>query len=290
MAPRAGCVCPAWRMACCTASPPPPRVGYNRRVLALKLTLVPLFLLAVSLAARRWGPRVAGLLAGLPVVAGPILFFIAIENGARFGADAAGAALAGVLGAVAFNLGYAHLALRGHWPAALAVGLGAWALGTALVLQLPEGLGWSAAAALLALLLGPALSPRVRAVLQGRPSDTAELALRMAAGALLTLAVTLVAASVGSRWSGLLAVFPLLSTVLAVSSHRRQGATFIAALLRSMLLGFVAFAAFCATLAWALPQLPLAAAFGAALATCALVQGAMVVLAHHRFRHRGAIG
>jgi hypothetical protein len=250
-------------------------------VLALKLTLVPLFLLAVSLAARRWGPRVGGLLAGLPVVAGPILFFVAIENGADFGADAAGAALAGVLGAVAFNLGYAHLALRGRWPAALATGLGGWFLGTLLVLQLPPGLGWSAAAALLALLLGPRLSPSVRTVLQGRPSDPLELALRMAAGALLTLAVTLVAASVGSRWSGLLAVFPLLSTVLAVSSHRRQGATFIAALLRSMLLGFIAFAAFCATLAWALPRQPMAAAFGLALTVCLLVQLTAVRLARH---------
>ncbi len=41
-------------------------------MLALKLTLVPLFLLVVSMWGKWWGPSIAGWLAGLPVVAGPI--------------------------------------------------------------------------------------------------------------------------------------------------------------------------------------------------------------------------
>ena len=58
-------------------------------MLALKLVVVPTFLALVSLAARRWGPGFAGWLAGLPVVAGPILVFIALERGAAFASDAA---------------------------------------------------------------------------------------------------------------------------------------------------------------------------------------------------------
>ena len=50
-------------------------------MLALKLLLVPCFLLLVSLAGRRWGAHVVGWLAGLPVVAGPILYFLALEQG-----------------------------------------------------------------------------------------------------------------------------------------------------------------------------------------------------------------
>lgn len=241
-------------------------------MLLLKLTLVPLFLLLVSLAAKRWGPGVAGWLAGLPVVAGPILGFIAVENGAAFGAGAATAALGGVLGAVAFNLAYAHMALRGHWPAALAAALAAWMAATVLVAPLPVDVTWSLAVALAALWLGPRLSPQVQAVLQARPMARGELLLRLAAGAALTLVATLAAAQLGSRWSGLLAVFPLLSTVLAVFSHRQQGAAYIAALLRSMLAGLYAFAAFCAVLALALPVWPLPIAFAAAVLACLLVQ------------------
>ncbi|POR56376.1 hypothetical protein B0G62_101774 [Paraburkholderia eburnea] len=51
---------------------------------ALKLTLVPLFLLFVSMSGKLWDPRVAGWLVGLSVVAGPILFLLVIEHGAPF--------------------------------------------------------------------------------------------------------------------------------------------------------------------------------------------------------------
>ena len=41
-------------------------------LLALKLLLAPLFIVGASLVSRRFGVRVAGVLGGLPVIAGPI--------------------------------------------------------------------------------------------------------------------------------------------------------------------------------------------------------------------------
>ncbi|MGF6700501.1 hypothetical protein OKW38_005113 [Paraburkholderia sp. MM5496-R1] len=55
-------------------------------LLALKLVLVPAFLAALTAAARVWGPSVAGWLAGLPVVAGPIMLLLAVERGPAFAA------------------------------------------------------------------------------------------------------------------------------------------------------------------------------------------------------------
>lgn len=234
-------------------------------MLLLKLMLVPMFLLAVSLTARRWGPHVAGRLAGMPVVVGPILAFIAVEQGPVFGAQAATGSLASVPGVLLFLVVYAHAALRTAWPAALTLALAAWAATSWLVLQGPGGLAWLAGLAALSLAVAPRLAPRVPPPVALRPSDAADLAARMAAGAALTLAVTLAAATLGSHLSGLLAAFPLLSTVVSVTTHRRQGGPYLAALLRAMLSGLYAMAAFCATLALALPRLPLAAALGAAL-------------------------
>lgn len=251
-------------------------------MLLLKLTLVPLFVLLVTLAARRWGPRVAGWLAGLPVVAGPILGFVAVEQGRSFGAEAAQAALAGVLGAVSFIVAYSRAAQQRRWPLALLAGFVAWVLATALAAALPAGLGWSAALAALALWGGPRLMPVVPPLAGGRPGDTFELLLRLVAGALLTLLTTWVAAPLGARWSGLLAVFPLMATVLAVFSHRREGADFVAAMLGSMITGLLAFAFFCGLLSLALARLPVLPAFGFALAACFFVQG----LVGHRMRRR----
>ncbi|MGN4077180.1 hypothetical protein ACS0ZK_34345, partial [Burkholderia gladioli] len=72
-------------------------------MLALKLTLVPLFLLVVSMSGTWWGPSIAGWLAGLPVVAGPILFLLVLEHGPAFGAQAALLSLAAILASEAFN-------------------------------------------------------------------------------------------------------------------------------------------------------------------------------------------
>jgi uncharacterized membrane protein (GlpM family) len=82
-----------------------------------------------------------------------------------------------------------------------------------------------------------------------------KLLLRMMAGALLTLAVTLLASTVGDRWSGLLAVFPVLGSVMAVFSQQTRGPAFTAALLRATATGMYSFSAFCLVLALALPEL-----------------------------------
>jgi hypothetical protein len=58
-------------------------------VLALKLLLAPLLLIGSSLAGPRWGVRVAGILVVLPVVAGPILLILYLEQAGRFAADMA---------------------------------------------------------------------------------------------------------------------------------------------------------------------------------------------------------
>jgi ABC-type nickel/cobalt efflux system permease component RcnA len=69
----------------------------------------------------------------------------------------------------------------------------------------------------------------------------------------------------GPRLSGLLAMFPVMSTVLVAFSHRQSGADFAVRLLRGMVYGYYAFASFCLVLALALPEFGIAAAFALAL-------------------------
>ena len=58
------------------------RYSAHMTVLALKLLLAPLLVVASSLAGRRWGPQVAGVTVVLPVVAGPILLILYLDHGA----------------------------------------------------------------------------------------------------------------------------------------------------------------------------------------------------------------
>jgi hypothetical protein len=243
---------------------------------ALKLLLVPAFLLLVSLAGRRWGASVAGWLAGLPVVTGPILFFLALERGAVFAAGAAAMSLSAVFASVAFSVAYSHAAHRLPWPAALVVGLCAWGLGALSLSMLPVSAPLALVVSLCTLLLAPRLFPAARVQPVVRPITTLELACRMGAGAALTLGVTWAATRVGPAWSGLLAVFPLLGIVLAVFSHHSQGSAFAAALLSAMATGLYSFVAFCFVLSLALVPLGVATAFVlATLASLAVQAGSL---------------
>ncbi len=47
-------------------------------LLLLKLVLSPLLLLMATLAVRRWGAAVGGLLVGLPLTSGPVSIFLAL--------------------------------------------------------------------------------------------------------------------------------------------------------------------------------------------------------------------
>ena len=62
-------------------------------LLILKLTIVPLALLLFGIIERRHGPRVAGWLSGFPIVGGPLLLFLTLDQGATFGSQAALGAL-----------------------------------------------------------------------------------------------------------------------------------------------------------------------------------------------------
>lgn len=241
-------------------------------MLLLKLTLVPASLLVLTLIGRVFGPVMAGWLAGLPVVGGPILLLLALENGALFAARASAASAGAVLASVGFSLAYARLSQRHAWPRAVVAALGVWLLCALTLAMLPASLGLNAAVAAATLAVAPRLFPAVGAVVTARHASGLEIGLRMAAGAALTLVVTLAASRLGSTASGLLAVFPILSLVLAVFSHRANGADYVGALLRALVSGMWSFATFCVVLALALPRISLPLAFGVSVGACLLAQ------------------
>jgi uncharacterized membrane protein (GlpM family) len=241
-------------------------------LLALKLCLVPGFIFLVSLAGRRWGASIAGWLAGLPVVAGPILWFLCLEQGPPFAANAALASLSAVFASMCYCLAYAHIAQRAPWPIALCGAFVVWAAAALSLSQLPPSAGLDLGIAILALALAPPLFPPVRALTATRTLRRTELGLRMALGALLTVVVSAAAQQVGQMWSGLLAVFPVMSTVLAVFSQATQGPQFASTLLRAMAFGMYSFAAFCFLLATTLTHLTIAGSFIVAVVGALIIQ------------------
>src|SRR5262245_32545055 len=86
----------------------------------LKVAVTPLLVAAVSLAARRWGPTIGGMLMGLPWFTGPVLFVLVLDRGTEFGVAACVGIELGVLCVSAFMLAYGLLAAVARWPLSLA--------------------------------------------------------------------------------------------------------------------------------------------------------------------------
>jgi len=253
-------------------------------MLALKLLLVPVFLGLISLAGKRFGPSIAGWLAGLPVVVGPILLLLSLENGVAFAGEAARYTLASVFTAIAYGVAYAWAARRRSWIVSLLCGFAAWLVAAALVATLPFTLASAALLALATLLVAPSLYPRVVIVETAAALPGSELLLRMFLGALLTFAVTTLSQSVGTTWSGIASLAPILTPVISVFMHRRSGGVYAIVMLIALARGLYSLAAFCFIVAWQLEALGTARTFALAAATALILQGGTLLLQRRRTR------
>lgn len=244
---------------------------------------MPCLIAAITLAGSRFGPRVAGALTGLPVVAGPIVLFLAIEQGTPFAARSAVATLAGEASLAAFCILYGWTALRGPWWVSVAVGWTGFVASTVALDRLALPLATAGVVAVTAPVLVLAAMPRPAVERVATDVTRGEIALRMAAGVVLMLVLTGIAHALGPRLSGLLTVFPIATTVLAVFSHQAHGAAFAVQLLRGLALGLYSLTAFFLTLAVGLERLGTAGGFLVAAAAAIAVQ-ALVLAAPRRVR------
>jgi hypothetical protein len=249
-------------------------------LLAVKLLLAPSFVVGASLAARRFGARVGGLIAGLPVVAGPIVLVYALAHGRSFAAGAATGTLLGLVSLIAFVVVYARLAARHAWPISLLAGWLAFGIGTAAfsAVSLPAGVSLAVAGA--GVFAGLLALPHAGDGHIAHPSPPAwDLPMRAGCALVLVLSLTAVAGWLGPQLSGLLAPFPIIATVLATFTHAQRGTDELLRLLRGLISGFGAFALFFFALAVSLRRLGTAESFALASAVALLAQLTTFMLA-----------
>ena len=193
-------------------------------LIAVKVLLAPSFVVGASLAARRFGARVGGLVAGLPVVAGPILLAYALAHGRDFAANAAAGTLLGLVSLIAFVVVYARLAHRFSWAREHARRVARVHRPDRALQRLHIPVQARLPLALAALTAGLLLLPRARDPRRTRrPAPELGSAPAGRCALALVLSLTAVAGWLGPQLSGLLAPFPIVATVLAVFTHVQRG-------------------------------------------------------------------
>lgn len=196
----------------------------------LKLLAAPLLMAVITLAARRYGPRAAGLLAGFPIVSGPVSILLTLERGAPFAARSAVGTMHGQIGVGAFCWTYAACAQRLAWAWSLMAAVLAFAAVSFALDGVVLGPVWTAIVAAGALLVAQtAITPLIaRGAATARRSAPAappawDLPFRMAVAATVPLTLTAAAPLLGPSWSGVLATTPFLTATIAAFIQHRDG-------------------------------------------------------------------
>lgn len=235
--------------------------------LAIKMAITASFVVAASFIAQRSGPLIGAMVATLPISAGPVYVFLALDYDAAFIAESAVASIV-INGITAiFSLTYAALAQRHGMMASLGGALALW-FSLAYLVSLPQ---WTVGTALLlcALIYPPCLYlsyPYRHAPMPPSIRRWYDLPLRAGAVAALVALVVVFSPYLGAFGSGTFAVFPIALSSLIVILHPRVGARATAAVIANTVSGLAGFAIALAVLHLAAVPLGVWTAFAITLA------------------------
>ncbi|WP_041693595.1 hypothetical protein [Emticicia oligotrophica] len=231
--------------------------------LLIKLFLMPTVIGGVTIASRKWGNSVGGLIASLPWIAGPIMLFFTLEQGVDFAVSSVKGIMMGVIGILGFCFAYIYSAMRHKWYVSLSLAYLSF-VGVTIILKNFEdymGLnGWFILADILSL-GGLVIFPKVKPEKGESKRLKFDIYLRMIIITVFVALITYLAKILGPTWSGILTPFPIITAILAAFTHYTQGAYGTSLILRGMLTGFIGFAAFLFLQAKLLPNFSIALAF-----------------------------
>ncbi|WP_409279742.1 hypothetical protein [Pseudomonas sp. KCJK8751] len=211
----------------------------------LKLIVTPLLMWAISLASRRWGGLLGGLLSGLPITSALVMTFLCLEQGTAFALGAVPGALGGLAAVQATYTVYlfATRRLGIGWAVLLAMlfyGVAAYAFthGGNLYLSIAVAL------VLIGVLIrASGREPRPDTLVRPRHRFW-EIPLRMVSATSLLMVTTSLANWLGPATSGMLAPIPVIAWPLVVFAHVQTGRAGMAAMVRGNAIGAVGVIAF----------------------------------------------
>ncbi len=216
--------------------------------LSAKMVVTAAFVVFATFLAERAGPVVGGMIATLPIAAGPAYIFLALDHGPEFIADSALSSLVVNAANCVFAFVYTLLAQRRGLMLSVVPALVSWFA----VASLSRALPWSTASAVAfnAAVLGfcLAIGNRLRHVRMPLVTQRwYDVPLRAGMVALLVATVVGLSARVGPTITGMFAVFPIVLLSLTLILHPRIGGPAAGAVMSNTMLGLVGFSCTCLT-------------------------------------------
>lgn len=220
----------------------------------------------------------SGWLVGLPLTSGPVLFFLALEQGNQFATGAALGVILGITSQAVFGLAYVRLGRSDGWIPRVLIGTLAYIAITIIFQLVPLPAVVEPLIVFASLVLAIALTPADRVATRTAPPPPGDLPLRIIVATALVITLTAIAPLLGARLSGLILPFPLYAAILAVFAHRLGGVAAATAVWRGLLFGLFSFLAFFTVLAATLVPFGIGLSFALATAAAMVMQAATLLL------------
>lgn len=252
--------------------------------LALKMAITAAIVIAAALAAERSGPQLGGVIASLPVSAGPAYVFLAMKSDDAFIAASALGSLGTNAATAIYLLFLASFAARLPALAAIGGALAAWTVTNLAIRELPATLAWMIVANLVCYGIALAVARRLRfAAAAGRSArGRLDLFLRALLVACLVGTVVTLSDRIGPGLTGLVALFPVTFTSVGLLIHTRLGGAANAAAMASALVAMIGFTAGLVGLQVAAVPLGRAAAIALFVAVCVAWSALLLWVRHRR--------
>lgn len=197
----------------------------NERVLlALKIFLSPLLMLIVTRLQARSSAGAGGRFMGWPLVTGPIIFIIFLQEGATFAAKTAHGALLGQISLIAFAWSYALVALRAPWYLSIATATVTFIGSVYLVSLIHIPLWLTFNLLVVALFLVNKFWPTYQPITTPLSSPRWELYLRIGLVIALVFALSEFSQTLGPSLTGGFSTYPVIATIMGTFNHKRFGA------------------------------------------------------------------
>jgi hypothetical protein len=255
---------------------------YFTLTLIVKMAVTAGFVVGATVTAERVGPLVGAMVATLPLGAGPVYVFLALDHDAHFISMSALNSLAVNNANVIFAMTYALLAQKRSLAVSLSAAMAVWAVLALAVFEIH----WTVTTAILTNIVvfavSIALSRPLRHVrMPAFRAHWTDLVMRAVLVSLLVGITVTFSFQLGPGGSGIMAVFPVILLSIMFILHNRVGGKPTAAVLANTPLGLVGFAGACMVLHFTAEPLGVPLGLMLALAT-SITWNLLVLLARRR--------
>jgi len=161
---------------------------------------------------------------GWPLVTGPIIFIIFLQEGSAFAAKTAHGALLGQISLIAFAWSYALVALRAPWYLSIATATVTFIGSVYLVSLIHIPLWLTFILLVVALFLVNKFWPTYQPITTPLSSPRWELYLRIGLVIALVFALSEFSQTLGPSLTGGFSTYPVIATIMGTFNHKRFGA------------------------------------------------------------------